>query len=436
MTGFESFCVIVDPYVNTQYLINQFKKNHIQCIAVLSEPISPEMKKNRLPVEVEQQFYAVQTLADGEDTLVQYLKNFNLIGIVNGSDMGVELTDRLGFSLKLPNTNQPEHSLARRNKYSTNQVIQKHNIPCTTQILLDQHLLDKIGSDDSILNGSIDRAETVLSYPLVLKPTQSRGTFGVRICYHTKDLRAAIVDIVGAKDVYGQRVSELVIEELLIGKEYAIDTISLHGQHYIAGIYLYEKEIINGKPIYRDMTLIDSSSEEVTIITGYVHDILTAVDFNYGAAHIEVFLTDAGPKLVEINPRISGAFGFANQLCKKLTGRDQIEMLVESYVNPNSSLGKYSSNYIKTGYGKVVMLQNFKEGILSHYSGLQKVQQLPSFCDIVLPLRPGEIIRKTTDFCTCPGVVLLINQSLEQLNFDFQRLVMIEKAELFCVKSL
>lgn len=432
----ESYCVIVDPYVNTQYILEQFNKHHIKCIGVLSEPISSEFKKVRLPEEVERQFFAVKTLVNNVDELIQYLKKFNLVGVINGSDMGVELADRLGAELKLSNINQPGSSLARRNKYFTNKKIGKQDIPRTKQILLNSQLLNTIHLDDSILNNLIYEAGTNIGFPLVLKPTQSRGTFGVKICYDHQSLRSAIKSAFGSVDVYGQPVSDLIIEEILIGREYAVDTVSLNGKYYIAGMYVYNKEIINGSPIYRDMTLIDSFSEEAEVIREYIYKVLAAVEFNFGPAHIEVFLTTSGSKLVEINPRVSGAYGFANRLCKALTGRDQIEMLVDSYVDPDKFNNKYSGNYIKSGYGKVIMLQNFETGILSHYPGLKRVQSLSSFRDIKLPIQPGQMIKKTIDFCTCPGVVLMSNDSQEQLNRDFEELLMIEKTGLFCINEV
>ena len=42
-------------------------------------------------------------------------------------------------------------------------------------------------------------------------------------------------------------------------------------------------------------------------INAYIFSVLDAVGFNCGAAHVEIMVTDEGPQLIEVNPRLVGA---------------------------------------------------------------------------------------------------------------------------------
>jgi L-amino acid ligase len=230
-------------------------------------------------------------------------------------------------------------------------------------------------------------------------------------------------------------VTELIVEEILKGKEYVVDSMSLNGRHCISGIYCYEKEIVDNHPIYRSTTLVECVSKEAIQLKNYALQVLDVLEFRNGAAHMELFLTKTGPKLVEINPRIHGAYGFSNKLCKLSTGRNKIDMMVEAYVNPEGFYEKFNGDYITHGYGKKIELQYFGEGILEDYSGLGAIKNLSSFREVHFKIQPGEFIGKTINLSNTPGSLLFFNNNKEQLEKDYLDFLNIEKTMLYMVKK-
>ncbi|MCC5468316.1 ATP-grasp domain-containing protein [Pelosinus baikalensis] len=435
MKNQDKFCVIVDPYVNIDAIVKSFIQENVKCIALFSDPIDPKKRKLKFPEELEKLFYKTVNWYENESSVLAYFKSINIIGIINGSDMGIEITDEIGNALNLSNVNSSSSSMARRNKYISNIYLKKNNVPSSKQLLINYNLIDSIIRDKYLMFQFLEKAEQEISFPLVLKPTQSRGSFGVSICNTQVELREAIEFTFGKKDSYGMAVNELIVEELLKGNEYVVDTVSINGKHCISGVYCYEKEVIDTHPIYRSTTLVDCYSEKTQKLKKYALQVLDALEFRNGAAHMELFLTELGPRLVEINPRVHGAYGFTNKLCKLSTGRNQIDMLVEAYVNPEDFYGKFSSDYVTRGYGKKIELQYFGEGILEEYSGLEEIKRLSSFRDVHFKIQPGEYIGKTINLSNTPGLVLFFNDSNEQLERDYLEFLNIEKTRLYKVKK-
>ena len=71
----------------------------------------------------------------------------------------------------------------------------------------------------------------------------------------------------------------------------------------------------------------------------------------------------------------------------------------------------------------IVHLISVVEGTVSRINHLEEIESLPSFVGIELSYDVGDAIIRTRDIRTDSGYVLLCNDSNEQLQEDFRRVV-------------
>ena len=131
----------------------------------------------------------------------------------------------------------------------------------------------------------------------------------VALCASKEDVESAWTRITSST-VFGalsrDKPKHVLVQEQLIGTEYAVDVVSCSGTHKVAAIWRYDKRPANGAPFcYYQTKLVDSNTDtNVDAICKYVRKVLTALGIKWGISHIEVIVTQSrGPVLVEVNCR-------------------------------------------------------------------------------------------------------------------------------------
>ena len=84
------------------------------------------------------------------------------------------------------------------------------------------------------------------TFPVVLKPTDSAGTDGVKLCHDIEEAKDHFEDLFVTEAVNGGFNTEVLCQEFLRGKEYVIDTVSRDGEHKTVAIWCYDKRAANG----------------------------------------------------------------------------------------------------------------------------------------------------------------------------------------------
>ena len=166
-------------------------------------------------------------------------------------------------------------------------------------------------------------------FPVVLKPTDSAGSDGVKLCHNFEEAKAHFDHLLVVEAVNGGYNTEVLCQEFLRGKEYVVDTVSRDGEHKIMQVWVYDKRPANGAGeivhghcfltqqwlfflntfyviiafVYFGMLPIDSSSQEAKLLINYCKHVLDALQIKNGPGHAEIILTPSGPCLVEMNCR-------------------------------------------------------------------------------------------------------------------------------------
>jgi biotin carboxylase len=160
----------------------------------------------------------------------------------------------------------------------------------------------------------------------VVKPLQSAGSEDVYLCNSRAEAEAAFSRILGKVDGLGDVNEEVLIQEFLFGREFAIDKVSRDGVHKICAVWEYDKKCVNGSPfVYYGRCLRDSKLPEIRESILYGDKVLDALEIRNGASHMEVIYNDlTGPCLVEVGARCHGGEGEWMPITEECVGYTQV----------------------------------------------------------------------------------------------------------------
>lgn len=390
-----------------------------------------------------------------------YSRNFELVGLVCDSDSGLADSERL--SSWLPLTYKNSINEARRDKFRMNQLVGDAGIDVVKQSLcetLDDALAfaSSLGlipssspSIDNINTNGIEQSSSTSSSSshtlVVVKPIRGCASDDVFLCGTTDGVRIAFETIMDST-VFGSPKDKhraVLVQEFARGQEFAIDTVSKDGEMKIAAIWIYDKRPANGAPfVYYSTRLYDG--EHCQVLYEYLRDCLTALDVRYGITHSEIILTDAGPRLVEVNCRQHNMDFLP--LTMNGIGYNIYDMLLSAYMDGrhpifDDGLGliddqqpdqqKLDWDMLPTipttkMNAAMVHLVNHQNGILTKINehALREIQSMDSTWDLeVYPtfLQLGEQISPTVDIKSDAGWVQLIHPDPSIFERDYHRIV-------------
>ena len=220
-----------------------------------------------------------------------------------------------------------------------------------------------------------------LSPPLVLKPVQSSGTDGVKLCRSWHEAHEHLQALRGTKSSISVWANSGVLwQELLEGPEYVVDQVSRDGIHKTVMLWIYEKGQANGRDfVYRSMRPL-APSEYPEGLVSYTRRALDALHFRNGATHAEVIMTSQGPCLVEMNVRLMGAGGCFVGLSRALTGTSHVDALLDGLDSERFRLLPDVPEPFEAHRGLILYLRSYVSGkvLATHF---EKLRSLPSFME-------------------------------------------------------
>jgi biotin carboxylase len=155
-----------------------------------------------------------------------------------------------------------------------------------------------------------------IGFPLVIKPVNGHSSMGVSKVDNLKQLEIAAKRALEIK--FSNKEPELLIEEFLDGPEVSVECYIKNNNTKI--VTLTDKRL-SKEPFFEEIGHTVPSSHNKLIqdnIKNYVSNVLKALEFENGIAHIEIRYTKNGPKIIEVNGRLAG--DFIPLLTKNATG--------------------------------------------------------------------------------------------------------------------
>ena len=384
---------IVDAYSTGKKLAHEFNKYGKKCIHIKSSLTNANDPKRKEFLE--------EILFDGDmNKLKNSIQKFNPSHIIAGSEMGVELADKLVASFNLPNASDPSKTLLRRNKYFMHERLKEVGLPSIKQFKANNR------------NEIIQWANNLGSWPIVIEPLNSAASDGVTICENINEISTSFQRIYQQENKLGIKNEEVLAQEFLDGTQYFVNTVSWEGKHYISEIWKQNRRRLSGRAfLFESMTLCPSTGAIENELTSYTKKILDALSLTHGAAHNEIMWTKEGPILIELNARLMGA-SIDNSAFIDALGYTQAQLLVLAYVSPTEFINKYvNKNYkILKNLSEISFIFH-KDGILRDFPKKEDIKKMESFYSFNGLSEIECIVKKTEDTIGLPGFVYLLHDN-------------------------
>lgn len=350
--------------------------------------------------------------------LIDELIPDNPILAIPGAETGVELADAIAEGLSLPG-NGTGKSRARRDKFLMQEEVRRRGLPT----------LDYCCSGDlEELTEWFDRTE---NRPVVFKLSESSATDGLHFLEDRVELSRRFHQYIGKPNALGQVNQQVLLQTYARGVEFVFNTVSYHGHHYFTDCWEYRKAMVEGGGLIYDYALLMKyPSEEWRDVKNYVRGVLDALDVKIGPAHTEIMQTAQGPTLIETGTRVMGA-SFPPDLVSECIGWNQLELTLDSYLDPKSFLEKLREPYRVKKYIMCKVLISPISGRLKSLPGMDTIRHLPTFHSDHLHVEPGGELRRTIDLFSSPGTVMLVHEDPEMIEQDYRTIRDLEQDGLY-----
>lgn len=411
------YAVIVDPVGNGKFLPDEFSSRGIKSIAILSRAVPRDLQCGYAP----EKFEEVINFDGNFDKIVTFLEKFSPLCVMIGHEIGIELGDSLAHRLGLPGNN-PATSLERRDKFSMHARLQEANIRSMRQARITS------------VEAAQKWARSENSWPLVVKPSDSTASDDVYICTNVEQVIDNVGKILNSVNMLGGTNTSVVLQEFLEGREWVVDTVSCEGHHVVTNVSRYSKSILaDGSIVYRHAEFLCPSNLEYAELIEYALNVNDALGVSYGAAHLEIIVTDKGPTLVEINARMHGCDAVkALQWCYPIT---QVDLSVDAFIDSDAFERKSHIELKNKKYMLALYLVAKNSGTVTNVISLEKLMQIKSYKMHSLP-SSGKRVRKTVSLMTSPGNIWLLSDNADALWEDEHKIMeMISKGELLSITA-
>lgn len=243
-----------------------------------------------------------------------------------------------------------------------------------------------------------------IGFPVIVKPVSGSGSVGVKLCSDPVQLA------LHARFLLGQRQNErglpvrprILIQSLVRGTEYSVESFC----RTIVGI---TRKHLGNEPAFVEVghdypaqippPLIETIEESV-------HSALDALGLGWGPAHTELRVTEEGPALIEVNPRLAG--GFIPELVRLSSGVDLIRETIRLVTGRETDLSARLSRC-----SSIRFILHDREGGLAGAIGIDEARQVPGITDVNLYVKPGDRLVRRGDFRDRLGHVIACADTVE-----------------------
>jgi carbamoylphosphate synthase large subunit len=393
-------CAIVDGVTSGSLLAPECSRRGFGVIHVRSQDYTAPVVLNSFHRED----YFVDIPAMAAELQAQILRDHGVRFIIAGSEGAPERADLLNEMLGLPG-NDVNSWVIRRHKYEMVDAIRRAGLPAPRQIKTAE------------VGEALAFAAGLPKHRVILKPQRSAGSDLVFAASTATQIRHAFTQIFSRTTVFGERNSEVCVQEFIEGDEYIVDTVSRDGAVVVTDMWKYHFADRNGVPfLYDRVELLPADHPHAGELEDYAKRVVEALGIRWGPAHCEVMMTDAGPTVIEVGARLVGVIP---RYAHAAGDMSPVSVTVDAYTDSAAfaAAGSCRPAHDRTCY--VVFLISPTNGVFFGHSRLSEIEQLGSFFAADLWLQDGDPVYPTVDLATAPGIIALIHTSPNVLMEDY-----------------
>lgn len=298
-----------------------------------------EYKEKRLKEyeHIEFDFDMIYEKETYEETL-EMVREWNPLLVLPGNEKGVILASKLAYDLNLKcNDIKNLDAMTLKNEMQNR--------------MAEKGLRSIKGKVVKSMEEAIDFYETEELKQVVLKPVYSAGSASVRICTNREEMLNSLEELFGKTNMYGDDLSELLMQERIVGDEYIVNTVSCEGEHRVTLVWKYHKvKTSDGAMVYDTCETVNELNIGEAEMVEYAYDVADALGIEYGPVHGEYMIDEKGPVLIEVNCRPCGGHMSAKFL-DKISGQHETDSILDAYLKPERFQEKLKRKYELYSYG-------------------------------------------------------------------------------------
>ena len=219
-----------------------------------------------------------------------------------------------------------------------------------------------------------------ISFPCISKPVDNAGSRGVVLIKNSDELDNAFV-----YSSSNGRTGKVIIEEYLQGNEVSVEIMAIDGIIHVLQI---TDKLTTGAPHFVEMGHSQPcclGENNIFRIKDLAIRAVKSVGIDNGPAHVEIMLTENGPKMIELGARMGGDC-ITTHLVPLSTGIDMVKATIKI------ALGKSVDISQKIQRGSAIRFFRVKCGILQSVSNVDKAEQIEGIQQITFVKKIGEKI--------------------------------------------
>jgi biotin carboxylase len=313
-------------------------------------------------------------------------------GVCTVTDYSLEVVAEAARLAGLPGLD-PAAARAARNKLATREACARAGVPVPRFARV-------------LTVGQAQEAAAAIGYPCVVKPPTDAGSIGVVLCRDPDALEQAAAQLLAvATDYRGQpRPAGILVEEYLVGLEVSVESFVADGRRSVLGV---TDKKLGPHPHFAELgqdfpSLLPTAAQRACAEAATAA--LDAIGHDFGAAHVEVKLTSAGPCLVEVNARPAGAL--ITGLIEESTGIDLVLQVVRLHLGQRADLTVTRHRGAASRH-----LAAPADGVVRAVHGLDLARLVPGTCEVAVYVSPGDRVRVPRNNADTLGHVVAVGET-------------------------
>ena len=241
-----------------------------------------------------------------------------------------------------------------------------------------------------------------LTYPCIIKPTDNAGSRGVILVEDCFQLENAY-DYSHAQS----RGGHVIVEEYMRGHEVSVEVMVVDKDIHILAV---TDKLTTGAPFFVEMGHSQQSilsADDIRKIKSLTKEAILAIGINNGPAHVEIMLTETGPKMIELGARMGGDC-ITTHLVPLSTGIDMIKATIDV------ALGIMPDILPKFNKGSAIRYINVQAGRVMSVEGIDSAKSVEGIKDVFVQVQPNDIISNIHSSLDRAGFVIAQGQTADE----------------------
>jgi biotin carboxylase len=242
----------------------------------------------------------------------------------------------------------------------------------------------------------------ILAFPCIMKPTDSSGSRGVVLVRCRDEIKQSY-----SYSKAQSKEGKIIIEEYLVGPEVSVEVMVVNEDIHILAI---TDKITTGGPHFVEMGHSQQSQlkqEDLNKISDLAIRAVKAIGVNCGPAHVEIMLTDTGPKMIELGARMGGDC-ITTHLVPLSTGIDMVKATIDI------ALGELPCIKPKLKKGSAIIYLSAQEGIISSIERIEEAKQINGIKEIFFTKNIGDVVLPIKSSIDRIGSVIAQGENAEE----------------------